>query len=636
MVAYDITERPVFGLGAQNLIANYKSSGATADCAIGGIPFQFTITDQTPYSRQTLDFRRQQIDTSREPGEQSLSQWWVRDQDSWHRGAGSVWYEPGSNLSSQYRYSRSVGVNVWEKGNVTLLRRMDLIQSGASSNNAYVTGAVVNNADVLFHVTDGQLRRDDTDTTIDYTGSITLGSTPVIAGAQVLVGSTDGIYAGSTFGSSLSLLWQSATNALVTPWWVKARIIAARSNSLYELTLAGGDLDAQTALWAHPSTTFVWTGVAEAPGAILACGRDGGYGYVYKFLLEDGGGAIPTLGAAIPIATFPPGEECWSMATYLGAYVALGTSRGVRIGVVDANGDLTYGPLTVETTLPVRALGARDRFVYASIEQDIDGFSGCARIDLGEEIPREDGQAGTARYAWAYDVMTDSASTISSVTFLGTTDRVALGVNAAGVYLQSADFYLDSGYVLSGRVRFATVEDKQFQLLRLRASLPSDCGLGVATVDSSGFEISIYSLDADSVHNDLTLGAASDMPQQYLSIRTTLTASGALTATPTLQALQVKALPAPRVQRTISVPVTILDFDVDRQGVTYGYEGAAADRLASLEELEGQRRVVVFEDYTSGHSSVVQIRSVTFVRRTPPARRRRNFGGLAVIELVQL
>ena len=104
------------------------------------------------------------------------------------------------------------------------------------------------------------------------------------------------------------------------------------------------------------------------------------------------------------------------MDTYLGAYLALGTSRGVRIGQVDPDGTLVYGPLTVETFMPVRALAARDRFVYAGIERDLDGVSGCACIDLSEDIPKEDG-GSSGRYAWAYDAPLDSAGQITSVVF---------------------------------------------------------------------------------------------------------------------------------------------------------------------------------------------------------------------------
>ena len=353
------------------------------------------------YQRQTAEFRRQQIDTSREPGEQSLSQWWVRDQDSFHRGAGAAWYEPGTDLSTKYRYERSVGVDVWTKGDVSLLHRMEL--TTPTDLDAYASAAVINGEDVVFTVAGGVLRRDNGETTVEYDAT-GIGTRAVLAGSKVLAGTTGGIVYGDAAGSNLATLWTYSGARLVNPYWAKSRIIATVGPSVYELTLAGGNMDTATPLYVHPSTSFIWTAVAEAPGAILAAGRDGGYGFIYKFVLENPtSGSTPVLGPAVPVATFPPGEEVYSLESYLGAYLAIGTGKGVRIGQVEANGDLTFGPLTIETTRPVRSLSARDRFVYASIEQDIDDHSGCARIDLSEEIPREDGQSGVVLSATAAD-----------------------------------------------------------------------------------------------------------------------------------------------------------------------------------------------------------------------------------------
>lgn len=631
MVAFDITERPVLGLSARKVVANYHSSGAKADIALGGLPFQFAITDEIPYQRQTAEFRRQQIDTSKEPGEQTLSQWWVRDQDSWHRGAGASWYEPGSDSSTKYRYARSIGVDVWTKGDVSLLHRMETRE--LTDSDAYATGAVVAGQNVMFTVAGGVMRRDNGEDSTLYTGATALGTRPVIAGSKVLAGTTEGIVSGDVGGAALTPLWTYTGSRLVTPYWVKARIIATAGPALYELTLAGGAMS--TPLYTHPSPTFIWTAITEAPGAILAAGRDGGYGFIYRFVLEAASGAsVPTLGAATPVATFPPGEEVYAMDTYLGAYLALGTSRGVRIGQVDPDGTLVYGPLTVETSMPVRALAARDRFVYAGIERDLDGVSGCARIDLSEDIPKEDG-GSSGRYAWAYDAPLDSAGQITSVAFLGTTPRVVLTSPGYGVYVQSASAYVGSGYLLTGKIRYATSEQKRFALLRLRAQMPSTSTVDVATVDSEGAEKSVYSLGAafqDS--EDLTLQM--DDPQQHISLRFTLRPGATGIVSPTIQSYQVKATPLPRIQRVIQFPVFLLDRERDANNVTYGFEGAAVARLQALEDVEARQQVVVFEDYTSGESFSVQIRSVRFVRRKPPSRGDSGFGGIVVLELLRL
>ncbi len=625
----DITESIPTHISARTASPVYVAKGVLADVSIAELPFRFAISDQTPYQRETADFRRQQIDTSAEPGEQTLAQWWVRDQDSWHRGAGANFYEPGSNEgATKYRYDASVGVDVWEEGQASLLKRSTVLTAVSGGQNAYATPARVSGVNVVFGVANTTLFRHNGTTQTSYTG--TAGSEPVVAGSKVLTGTTAGILVGDTTGSALSALWTS-TGAAVRPWWVKSRIIAAKGPSLYDLTLAGGNLDVATALYTHPDATFVWTGVAEAPGAIIASGYSNGYGFLYRFALTDpGAGASPVVGGASQIADFPPGEEVYSLKAYLSTYLAIGTSRGVRIAVMDVDGSVQYGPLTIETTQPVRALAARDSFIYAGIEADIDGSSGCARIDLSQST-------ADLRYAYAYDTMTHDTGAVLGIGFLGTSDRVALGVSGKGVYLQSATLYEETGYILSGRIRFGTSEPKAFNRAKIRAQIPGDCGVALSTVSASGSVESILRLgDAWNTDEDITLKSIADTGQSYAQILLTLDSSDDGLATPILESVQVKATPLPRIQRTIRYPLIIEDVEQDRNGVKIGKTGGAASRLALLEDLEQGRSVILIQDFTNGESFSAQIRQIQFSRDTPPSRNRKNFGGIAQVTVLKL
>jgi hypothetical protein len=240
---------------------------------------------------------------------------------------------------------------------------------------------------------------------------------------------------------------------------------------LYELTLAGRGISARRHL--HPPRLELdLDGVAEAPDCILAAGYSNGIGSIFAFNLVTSGTAsgTPTLDQGVQVAEFPSGEEVHSIQVYLGTYIAIGTSKGVRIGVLGSNGKMQYGPLTITTTKPVRSLAARDHYVYAAIEADIDGYSGCARIDLAEEINLINSAgyvtANSQRYAWAYDAQSHTTGVVYSVTFLGGTDRVVLAVDTNGIYLQSATDYETTGYLLTGRVRYATAENKTFSLIK--------------------------------------------------------------------------------------------------------------------------------------------------------------------------
>jgi hypothetical protein len=623
----DITESIPAHISARTSAPIFVSRGALVDISIGDLPFWFAISDQNPYVRETADFRRQQIDTSKEPGEQTLAQWWVRDQDSWHRGAGIKYYEPGSNADTQYRYDASVGVDVWTQGQATLLHGCALSEAATGSQNVFCTGAVVGGVDVYFGVINGTLFRHDGTTRTNYSGAADF--TPAVAGSKVLVGSSDRIRVGSTSGSTLTDLWTGAA-AAIKPYWVKSRIIASSANLLYDLTLTGGVLPG-TPLYTHPDANWTWTGVTEAPGAILASGYSNGYGYIYRFTLEDpGGGGTPTLGAAIQVADFPPGEEVYSIKSYLSTYIAIGTSNGVRIGVMDTDGSLQYGPLVIETTQPVRALTARSSFIYAGIQDDIEGNSGAARIDLGSAIT-------DLRYAWAYDAQAHTTGIVQGISFIGNTDRVVMGVQGKGSYLQSATLYEQSGYIKSGRIRYGTAEPKSFNRAKIRADIPADTSINLTTYGADGSSESIVNLGgAWNTDEDITLKTIADFGQAYASIKLTLIANETTTATPVLDSFQVKATPIPRIQRMIKIPLRLNDVEEDRNGVKSGRTGSAILRLQALEQFEQDHSVVVIQDYTTGESYSAQVRSVSFVRDTPPSRNRNNFGGIVTVTVLKL
>ena len=105
--------------------ATYTPSGYAYDIAIAGLPFFISPLDDQPYRRVTAQYRKQQIDQSREPGEQTLTGWWLRSQSSFHYGQGIKFFEPIQDESLRFQYKESKGVNIWEKGQVTLLKDVD-------------------------------------------------------------------------------------------------------------------------------------------------------------------------------------------------------------------------------------------------------------------------------------------------------------------------------------------------------------------------------------------------------------------------------------------------------------------------------------------------------------------------------
>ena len=117
----DITEGIPYVLSNPVGAINYSSTGEAYDIAIGGQPFFLATSDDTPYRRVTAQYRKQQYDQTREAGEQSLTGWWFRSQSSFHLGQGIKYFEPAQDESLRFQYKESKGVDVWTKGQATLI-----------------------------------------------------------------------------------------------------------------------------------------------------------------------------------------------------------------------------------------------------------------------------------------------------------------------------------------------------------------------------------------------------------------------------------------------------------------------------------------------------------------------------------
>jgi len=117
----DITERIPVPLSNPAGATSYALTGVAYDMAIAGLPFFVNASDDTPYRRQTAEYRKQQIDQTREAGEQTLTGWWLRSQSSFHQGQGINFFEPIQDESLRFQYTESKGCDIWTRGQVTLL-----------------------------------------------------------------------------------------------------------------------------------------------------------------------------------------------------------------------------------------------------------------------------------------------------------------------------------------------------------------------------------------------------------------------------------------------------------------------------------------------------------------------------------
>ena len=109
----DITEAIPYVLSNPAGSTNYTPTGPAYEIAIGALPFFLANSDEMPYRRVTAQYRKQQIDQTREAGEQTLTGWGVRPQSSFHLGAGIKFFEPQQEEPLRFQYTKPKSLDVF-------------------------------------------------------------------------------------------------------------------------------------------------------------------------------------------------------------------------------------------------------------------------------------------------------------------------------------------------------------------------------------------------------------------------------------------------------------------------------------------------------------------------------------------
>lgn len=741
----DITESGdyasiAFALSNPSSPSTYTTTGEAYDVAINGQPFFLMSSDESPYRRVTAQYRKQQIDQTREPGEQTLTGWWLRSQSSFHLGQGAKYYEPVQDESLRFQYTESKGCNVWEKGQVTLLRDVDpthvttntiasngrpqqfsrsirwtqdgntydgvlmvdghdadkifpeitvsITNKALTSNVATLTTAsahgmctgmeiTITGVDATFF--NGSYRITSVPTPTTFTYAKTASDVPSAAVSPAGVGVTnvihfidydtgteypvyalcdDGVYAYwltkivdagvdktamykklLTDDASVSdtEMWKSnafvISNGVIE--YTKERIVGAANNRIYEWATNASAIG--TAVYTHPDTDVVYTGVTSSGAAIYLSAYSGIQSNIYKFTLSTAG-VMPTLTSAITAAELPAGERIFTIAYYLG-YMAIGTNLGARIAAIsDADGSINYGPLVFESEQPVYDFDFYDKYIWCTT--NVDGAPGMTRINLGQELP-----GLTFPYAWdVYYYPQSEGSRITgryttSCAFLGETDRMMFTTNKTTtngkVYIETASRVVWQGTLQTGFIRYNTLENKIFKEVIARC----DTTNGAIQINSVGSDDTEYTVGVFAQGKTVTevgVGFPSG-PQEYVGFKFLLDRSTADTSKgPLLTGYQVKVLPAIPRQRLIQYPLACFDIEKDKFGVEVGYSGRTYDRMTALENIENAGDTVRIQDFRTGESYVGLIEELDFINRTPTDKRYSGFGGLllATIRLV--
>jgi hypothetical protein len=625
----DITEGIPYVLSNPAGATNYSATGVGYDMAIAGLPFFIAASDDSPYRRVTAKYRKEQYDQTREAGEQSLTGWWFRSQSTFHLGAGIKYFEPAQDESLRFQYTESKGVEVFTKGQVTLLNTTGSFYSGAAP--AQLIGVNDGTNDCIFF-TDGtalkkQASSAGSPTTISQAGTpSTIYSLTTNGSSYYFINGTH-VHKGSVGATPADVEIYNGTITRATIRYVKQRLIAAIGPAIYELDATKTSSSAlPTALFTHPNSSWVWSSISEGPGAIYISGYDpnGTSSSVFKIVLDvttSNSLGFPTLETPTVIIDLPEGERINDFDVYLGTYAVLATNKGFRIGVSDTNGNIQYGPLLFDQA-SCNSIAFRDRFAY--IATTIDGEAGLVKVDLSTTVI-----ANSLVFPWAWDLVASGVAAASSqVAFFGNTDRAAFSSGNI-IYAESTTDKVTSGYLQTGFIRYNTLENKLFKLLNPRIDT-TDGGITIKSIDYSNAEYNLGGFAQGAATSEIGIPYPNSA-QEYLAFKFTMSRSSTdATKGPLFTGYQLKSLPAVPRQRIIQYPLFCYDHESDNLGVEVGYEGSAYDRLSQLEAIENVGDTIRVEDFRTGESYIGLIEELDFINRTPSDRRFSGYGGMLI------
>lgn len=599
------------------------------DLAIGGITFNYASTAQSPSIRQTAPYQKERIDQEQTPGEQTLTGWWMKSQDSFHGGAGQRYLEPPVPTPvTHVRFDASKNVDVFTPGQVTRLPDT-LVVSADTCQVMY--GLVVDDADAIVYLNaDGDVKLLQvldgvvtTDTWSDVSDVLSIATD----GVTVYAADDTSVFAlvTSDFSTSVTLADYPSTTPDVRVDWVKSRLMLGAAGGVWGLdvtqtgvTLVAAGTDPYF-LYQHPTTGFQWRCFGESPTAILAAGDALGVSVIQQFTIQDVAGA-PTLQVDGQIAAMPVGERILSLLNVEGTFLGIGTTHGVRVGQFDSFWSrLTYGPLELtasDPVIPCNVVLSRDRFIYAVGSAYDEG--GLLAVDLGTKVD----DAG--RYAWSSHLLAPAvtATPATAGCALASSARLAFYIAGTGICLEQIGAGTGrEAWLRTSKIRYNTTEPKLFKFGRVRGALSSGeiqveaiTPLDTATIGLFGF-----------VTGDPDEFRLPSLPVEWLQLKLTLVGAEAV-----LTNFGVKALPGTRRQLHIQPVLACYDSETHRSGQRAVMTLSARARLNALEALCAAGDEVQLQEFTPQGvvTTLVVIESTAFRQADRPSRQLSDVGGV--------
>ena len=562
------------GTGATNLVPNVYP------VALNGRPYVIDLKANA-FQRQYDARVRDSVDQSAEPGEAAINSQglWRRSQSSWHYGAGQKFSDSAD--AEAFRFNTSKGIDVWEKGEASLLKDVtQVLADSAATLRALTVGTrlyVGTGGDVKFTT--------DLSTFTNCTGE-PAGNVGGMAtdGFNIFVAfASHGIHNATTSSNAFSS-YVTGTDTFTNLSYVKGRLMASLNNAVYNFTSGGGP---GSALFTHLNTGFRWVGFAGGQNHIYMGGFAGNQSLIYRTTIK---ADATTLDTPIVALELPAGETISGLGSYLG-YILIGTTTGIRVASSDTDGNLVVGPL-IETGNAVNSFNGYDRFVWFNWTNFDATSTGLGRLDLGVFISAN-------QPAYASDLMVTAQGVVGSVnTFSG---RPVFVVTGTGIYVEHATDKVSTGYFESGIYRWGVPDAKFIPKWDLRVRpLNGSVTLAVKSDGGAYHTFAAYTLP---LGKEKTLSGLEDRVFEA-EIKITIDRSATdNTASPELTRWMGRAYAAPLRSQIFSIPL-LMHHKLNIRGREYYQE--VETELKFLRDLVETARIVQYQENEDAFSVIVE------------------------------
>lgn len=437
---------------------------------INGRPYQLLISPD--FQRGSPTSQRPTLDNSPEASGGSIATGiaWRRSQSDWSGGAGQKYFDEDSptSVSDRTRFFRSVGVDIWSRRQLGMLRACTAVALTGSAPTMPKFAALpdqgtygwlyMSTATGSSNIRRFVLNGASAPTAANISGSTGKSYSIATDGSSVYAACDNGVFSVSGVTATILASVSTVAHSFVTV--ANGRLIAAKATGeLYEYSSTGTTV---TTFAGMPAGT-VWRAGCGAPKAILVSGSLGRVSTLYRVTYNETSGGLNV--ALTPATDFPHGEIIYALAYHMG-FLLIGTSRGVRIGTIDESGNVIYGPV-ITAPGPVYDFSAEDRYVWFAWQTPASSTVEGALFDYSA-VTNGDSPAGTGRLdlgnlvlplqpAYTTDI-TETGGVLGASTLVSAVARINGRTWFAADTVGSIFHEDDSARVLSGWVDSSLIE----------------------------------------------------------------------------------------------------------------------------------------------------------------------------------